>query len=337
MGISFLAQNTGKRSITINLKSRGGKDVLKRLVRKSNALVKNFHPGIMDRLGLGYETLRNENSALVYCAISGFGQNSPLRNLSACDQIIQGMSGVMSITGSPNTARLRVGFPIADTIRGLTAALASALADRAKGCFIDVSMLESVMATMGWVISNYLATGRAPEPMGNDNFTASPPGTFRTGEGSINIAANKQEQFEALCRVVGRTHLVDDPRFAERNVRLENRAELTEILENALRAKPAAIWQNELNAAGVPAGGVSNAPEALAHPQISKRGLIGCFDHPSGAGREFRFVRPGVKLDSAQIETGSPPPRLGEHTKRILKEVGFSELDIEALRKEKAV
>lgn len=339
MGVSFLAQNTGKRSITINLKSRGGKDVLQRLARKSDALVENFRPGVMNRLGLGYETLRNENPALVYCAISGFGQDGPLRDLPAYDQIIQGMSGVMSITGNPDTAPLRVGFPIADTIGGLTAAfaVASALADRAKGRFIDVSMLESVMATMGWVISNYLAMGGTPEPMGNDNFTASPSGTFRTGEGSINIAANKQEQFEALCRVVGRPALVDDPRFAERKTRLENRAELTEVLEDALRAKPAAAWQRELNAAGVPAGGISSVPEALAHPQISKRGLIGCFDHPSDAGRAFRFARPGVKLDGAQIETRSPPPRLGEHTERILKEIGFSERDIESLKKEKAV
>lgn len=339
MGVSFLAQNTGKRSITVNLKSRGGKDVLKRLARKSDALVENFRPGVMNRLGLGYETLRNENPALVYCAISGFGQDGPLRDLPAYDQIIQGMSGVMSVTGDPDAAPLRVGFPIADTIGGLTAAfaVASALADRAKGRFIDVSMLESVMSAMGWVISNYLATGRSPEPMGNDNFTASPSGTFRTGDGAVNIAANKQEQFEALCRVVGRPHLVEDPRFAERNARLENRAELTEILEDALRAKPAAIWQNELNAAGVPAGGISSVPEALAHPQVSTRGLIGRFDHPSGAGREFRFARPGVKLDGARIETRSPPPRLGEHTERILKEIGYSELDIESLRKEKAV
>ncbi len=339
MGVSFLAQNTGKRSITINLKSRRGKDVLKRLVRNSDALVENFRPGVMNRLGLGYETLRNENPALVYCAISGFGQDGPLRNLPAYDQIIQGMSGVMSITGNPDTAPLRVGFPIADTIGGLTAAfaVAAALADRAEGRFIDVSMLESVMATMGWVISNYLATGGVPEPMGNDNFTASPSGTFRTGEGPINIAANKQKQFEALCRVVGRTDLVEDPRFAERKARLENRAELTEILEDALRAKPAAAWQRELNAAGVPAGGISSVPEALAHPQISKRGMIGSFDHPSGPGREIRFARTGVKLDGAQIETRSPPPRLGEHTERILKEIGFSERDIESLRKEKAV
>ena len=339
MGVSFLAQNTGKRSITINLKSRGGKDVFRQLVRKSDALVENYRPGVMNRLGLGYEELRNENPALVYCAISGFGQDGPLRNLPAYDQIIQGMSGIMSITGNPDTAPLRVGFPVADTIGGLTAAfaVASALADRTEGRFIDVSMLEAVMATMGWIISNYLATGRHPEPMGNDNFTASPSGMFRTGEGFVNIAANKQEQFEALCRVVERPHLVDDPRFAERKARLENRAELTEILEDALSSKPAAVWLSELNAAGVPAGGILRVPQALAHPQISKRGLIGSFDDPSGAGREIRFARPGIKLDGIQIETQSPPPRLGEHTERILKEIGFSECDIKALRKEKAV
>ena len=249
MGVSFLAQNAGKRSITLNLKTPGGKGVLKELARSAHALVENFRPGVMDRLGVGYRTLEGENPQLVYCAISGFGRTGPLRDQPAYDQIIQGMSGVMSVTGEPDTGPYRVGYPVADTIGGLTAAfaVASALAARARvadapGCFIDVSMLESVLATMGWVVSNYLIAGRAPERLGNDNFTASPSGTFRTGDGLLNIAANKQEHFEATCRVVRRPELAEDPRFTTREARIEHRAELTAVLEEALATSTAPRW-----------------------------------------------------------------------------------------------
>ncbi|MFP5474206.1 MAG: CaiB/BaiF CoA transferase family protein, partial [Gammaproteobacteria bacterium] len=164
MGVSFLAQNAGKRSITVDLKKPEGKEVLRRLVRTADVLVENFRPGVMQRLGLGYDELLAENPRLVYCAISGFGQDGPLRDLPAYDQIIQGMSGTMSITGAPDNAPYRVGYPMADTIGGMTAAfaIAAALADRQRtgGTFIDVSMLEAVMATMGWVVSNHLIAGR---------------------------------------------------------------------------------------------------------------------------------------------------------------------------------
>jgi crotonobetainyl-CoA:carnitine CoA-transferase CaiB-like acyl-CoA transferase len=208
MGVSFLAQNAGKRSIALDLKKPGGKAVLRRLVATSHALVENFRPGVMQRLGLGYEALLAHNPRLVYCAISGFGQDSPLQGLPAYDQIIQGMAGVMSITGDAHSAPLRVGFPVADTIGGLTAAMAvcAALAerDRVAGRFIDVSMLEAVIATMGWAVSNLLIAGREAQPMGNENMTASPSGAFRTADGLLNIAANKQQQFEALARTIGR-------------------------------------------------------------------------------------------------------------------------------------
>ena len=246
MGVSFLAQNTGKRSITVNMKSEPGKAVLKRLVETADVLVENFRPGVMERLGLGYSILKKIRPDLIYCAISGFGQDGPLRDLPAYDQIIQGMSGVMSITGSPDTAPYRVGYPVADTIGGLTAAFTIAAALAAppgnRGRLIDVSMLESTIATMGWVVSNYLVAGKIPEPAGNDNFTASPSGTFQTGDGLLNIAANKQEQFESLCQVVERIDIATDRRFADRQARLDNRKHLTAILEEALASKSAAEW-----------------------------------------------------------------------------------------------
>jgi len=220
MGVSFLAQNPGKRSIRLDLKQASGKRLFKRLVRSADVLVENFRPGVMNRLDLGFDALKEENPRLVYCAISGFGQEGPLRDLPAYDQIIQGMSGIMSITGAPDTAPYRVGFPVSDTIGGMTAAfaVASILAqgEGREAVLIDVSMLEASLVTMGWVVSNYLIAGKEPVPMGNETFTASPSGTFTTGDGLINIAANKQEQFEAVCRVVGRPELSGDTRFATR-------------------------------------------------------------------------------------------------------------------------
>jgi CoA:oxalate CoA-transferase len=341
MGVSFLAQNPGKRSITVDLKHARGKEVLRRLVRSAGVLVENFRPGVMQRLGLGYEQLLAENPLLIYCAIFGFGQDGPLRDLPAYDQIIQGMSGVMSITGTADSAPLRVGYPVADTIGGLTAALAvaAALADRKRttGCFIDVSMLEAVMATMGWAVSNHLVAGIDPAPMGNDNVTASPSGAFRTGGGLLNIAANKQEQFEAMSRVVGHEEWIADARFADRQARLHHRDELKALLEQALAARPADAWWALFTAAGVPAGPVYTVPQALQHPQVAQRGMVARFDNVPGVGRDIRVLRTGFKVDGRAPAVTAPPPTLGEHTDALLAELGYSGDQIAALRREGAV
>jgi crotonobetainyl-CoA:carnitine CoA-transferase CaiB-like acyl-CoA transferase len=338
MGVSFLAQNPGKRSITLNLKSTSGKRILKELVQKADALVENFRPGVMARLNLGYDTLRQENPRLVYCAISGFGQDGPLAKLPAYDQIVQGMSGVMSITGDADTAPYRVGYPMADTIGGMTAAfaVAAALANKAqdRGTFIDVSMLEAVIATMGWVVSNHLIAGQTPTPNGNDNFTASPSGTFRTADGVMNIAANKQEQFEALCEIIGKPTLAQDPRFVDRKNRLANRAALTAELEEAFGTAPTLDWVGKLTAQGVPAGPVWSVPEALTHPQLADRGLLQT--HRVG-NEDLQLVGIGAKLDGIAPRVDSPPPTLGAHTNEILTELGYDNAQISTLKKEGAI
>jgi len=247
MGASFLAQNAGKRSVTINLKNPDGKEVFRRLVGTTDVLVENFRPGVMDRLKLGYSNLKQIKPNLVYCAISGFGQHGPLKDNPAYDQIVQGLSGVMSITGEKNSAPLRVGFPVADTVGGLTAAfaIAAALCRRQhnnQGEFIDVSMLEATLVTMGWAVSNWLIAGVVPEPLGNENMTASPSGAFRTADGLINIAANQQQQFEKLCELIGRKELAADPRFVDREDRKQLRRELKAEIETALALKPAKEW-----------------------------------------------------------------------------------------------
>jgi len=338
MGVSFLAQNAGKRSIALDLKKSGGKAVLHRLVASADALVENFRPGVMQRLGLGYEALLAHNPRLVYCAISGFGQDGPLRDLPAYDQIIQGMAGVMSITGDADSAPLRVGFPVADTIGGLTAAMAVAAAlaerDRAGGRFIDVSMLEAVLATMGWAVSNELIAGQPARPMGNENMTASPSGTFATGDGLLNIAANKQNQFEALARVIGRPDLIADARFSQRQARLDNRAALKAEIEAALAERSAEQWWPLLTAAGVPAGPVFTVGQALAHPQVAGRRLVESFADVPGVGRDIRVLGTAMTIDGQAPTVITPPPELGQHTLDILREVGFDDAQVAALRAE---
>jgi formyl-CoA transferase len=335
MGTSFLAQNAGKKSVTLNLKHAEGKTLLKRLVEAADVLVENFRPGVMDRLGLGWEALRVVNPQLIYCAISGFGQDGPWRDRPAYDQIIQGLSGVMSITGDTDSAPLRVGYPIADTIGGLTAAFAVAAAlnsrTRAGGTFIDVSMLESVLATMGWVVSNWLIAGVQPAANGNENVTASPSATFQTGEGLLNISANKQEQWEVMCANLGVPDLAARPEYRTRDDRIANRLALKAELESVLITRPARVWADQLNDIGVPAGAVLSVPDILAHPQVAGRDFLATFTDAPGVGRVLRIARTGVKLDGEAPSVSDPPPLLGQHNGEIYGALGLSAAEITRL------
>lgn len=327
MGTSFLAQNAGKKSVTIDLKNAAGKALFAELLATADVLVENFRPGVMDRLGFGYEACRAINPGLVYCAISGFGQEGPLRGNPAYDQIVQGMSGVMSVTGDETSAPLRVGYPLCDTLGGMGAAfaIASALFGRTRngeGSYIDLSMLDATISAMGWAVSNYLIAGVEAKPIGNQNMTAAPSGAFTCADGQINIAANKQEQFVRLCELIGRPELATDPRFAERETRKANRAAINAELNAALVTRTAAEWESLFNAHGIPAGRILSVPEVLAHPQIAARNLV--HEIPLGqAGLDtVKVVRAGFRLGDSQPEARCPPPQLGADNAEIFGALG---------------
>lgn len=336
MGLSFVAVNAGKQSVAIDLKARDGKEMFLKLVDEADVVLENFRPQVMERLGLGYEVLSRRNPRIVYCAISGFGQDGPWAGRPAYDQIVQGLSGAMSVTGDAGTAPLRTGFPISDTIGGLTAAfaIAAALVEQrttAKGRRIDVSLLEATLAAMGWVVSNHLNAGVTPQPMGNENVTAAPSGTFRTGSGPLNIAANEQKQFETLCGLVGRPDLKADPRFSERQGRKVNRTALTQELEGALASRSAEEWEALFNAEGVPAGCVLTVPQILAKDQVVERRFVETLALGNPAGEALRVTRPGFRLDE-DFSHPAPPPTLGQDTDGWLDRLGYDPQAVALLR-----
>ena len=340
MGTSFLAQNANKKSVTLNTKTPEGKEIFKKLVKTADVLVENFRPDVMDRLGLGYKTLSGINPRLVYCAISGFGQTGPDAFKPAYDQIIQGLSGVMAINGDERLNPLRAGFPVCDTVGGLNAAFAvmAALYHRersGKGQFIDVAMLDSIMPLMGWVAANLLIAGQQPVPMGNDNFTAAPSGTFRAKDGYLNIAANKQEQWESLCDVVGVPELKKDPRFEKRDTRKKNRKLLTPLLEEKLALRSTAEWVESLNAKDVPSGAILSLEAALSQPQIKHRGILK--DVAAEGIGTLKLFGLAARFSDTPGELNAPPPRLSAHTEEVLAGLGLAKEEVAALRVKKVI
>lgn len=339
MGASYLAMNAGKKSLTLNLKAEQGKQVFRRLAGTADVVLENFRPGAMARLGLSAEALRALNPRLIYCAVSGFGQTGPLADRASYDQIIQGYAGLMSLTGDEHTAPQRAGLVVCDTTAAITAAfaIAAALFRRAstgEGETIDVSMLDCSLASMtSWMISNHLNAGHIPKPLGNHSHTSAPSGTFRTKDGVINLVNNEQKQFAATCQALGMEDLARDPRFAERDDRMRNRAALQELLEARLAEATSAEWEQRLGAAGVPVGPVLSVPEIVRQPHVAARGVVQRVRVPA-LDREIQVVGAGFQLGGEPVPIDLPPPTLGEHTEAILRDIGYTPADIDRLRAE---
>lgn len=336
MGVSFLAQNAGKKSVTANLKHPDGKQLLLKLIATADVLVENFRPGVMERLGLDYEALKATRPELIYCAISGFGQDGPWKERPAYDQIIQGASGLMAITGDAASAPLRVGYPVADTVGGLTAAFAVAAALNAnpRGTFIDVSMLESVLSTMGWAVSNHLISGVAPVAYGNENVTTAPSGAFQAQDGLVNIATNTEHQWTLLTDHIGLAELRKRPEYRTREDRKRHRVALRDELEAVLRQRPAREWEIELNGIGIPAGAVRTVPEILEVPQVAERGFVKTYSDVPGVGHDIAVATTGFKLDGIAPAVADPPPTLGRDNAEIWTSLGVTEEELKRFEAE---
>lgn len=331
MGTSFLAQNSNKKSITLNLKQAKAKEIFLELVKTSDVVVENFRPDVMRRLGLNYEELIKVKKDIIYCAISGFGQTGPDAMKPAYDQIIQGLSGEMSINGDERLNPLRAGFPVCDTVGGLNAAFAimAALYYREKtgeGQFIDIALLDSIMPMLGWVAANLMIGGQQPQLLGNENMTSAPSGTFRTKDGYINIAANKQEQWESLADILGLSELKEDPRFKLRDNRKKNRYILNEYINQKLQDNTTNYWVEILNKAGIPSGAILSLEQALNQPQIVHRNTFSELDVPNiGKVKLFNLT---AKFSKTPGYATKSPPLLGENNFEIFSQLGYTQEEI---------
>jgi crotonobetainyl-CoA:carnitine CoA-transferase CaiB-like acyl-CoA transferase len=332
---AFLGINRNKRSVVVDLKAQEGVELVKRMVKESDVFVQNFRPGSLERMGLGYEQLREINPALVYCTISGFGTTGPYARRAGFDLVAQGMSGLMSVNGYPDGPPTKIGVPITDLNAGIFAAfgILTAYINRlktGKGQHVDTSLMESGIACTFWESAMYFATGKIPGPMGSAHRLTAPYQAFQTSDSYVNIGAANQSNWERLCRAIGRDELIDDSRFTQPSDRMDNIDALTTTLSETFASENSQHWLDTLAEAGVPAGPIYNMADVYADPQVQAREMMVEMDHPT-AGR-IKNIGVPVKLSETPGSVRSPSPLLGQHTDEVLSDMGCSEEEISRLR-----
>ena len=332
---AFLGINRNKRSIVIDLRSDSGRELAQRMARESDVLVQNFRPGSLDRMGLGYEQVREINPAIVYCTISGFGATGPYAQRGGFDLVTQGMSGLMSVTGHAGGPPVKVGVPLCDLNAGMFGAIGilTAYINRLRtgqGQHVDTSLLEGGIAYTFWESAMFFATGDVPEPKGSAHRLTAPYQAFETSDGYVNIGAANQANWERLCAAIGRDELVSDPRFVEPRDRMDNIDALVSTLETTFAKHTSDHWLKTLEAAGVPAGPINDLAEVYADPHVQAREMMVETDHPV-AGRVKNIGIP-IKLSETPGQFQRPAPGLGQHTDEVLTELGCSPAEIEKLR-----
>jgi crotonobetainyl-CoA:carnitine CoA-transferase CaiB-like acyl-CoA transferase len=331
----FLGLNRGKRGISIDLKHPAGLDLCLRLIDHMDVLLENFRPGAMERLGLGYEILHRRNPRLIYCSISGYGQQGPSRDEAAMDLVMQASSGLLSITGTEDGESVRCGYGVTDVTSGLFAVIGILLALRARdrtgaGQFVDVSMLDSMISTMTSNYMTYLGSGIVPQPMGTSFPTVVPYRVFHTRDRAVGIAVGSDKLWVSFCQAIGHPELAYDPRYATNPQRIRNRDTLEPLLEGVFLEAPAEEWIAKLQAAGIPASLVRNFQEVVEDAQCGIRQMFPTIDHPS-AGKHCVTGTP-VKLSATPGSPGQSAPFLGQHTADALSELlGMDDQAIEAL------
>jgi crotonobetainyl-CoA:carnitine CoA-transferase CaiB-like acyl-CoA transferase len=320
----FLGLNRGKRGISFDLKRPEGLDLCLRLIDRMDVLVENFRPGAMDRLGLGYEAMHARHPGLVYCSISGYGQDGPSRDEAAMDLVVQSSSGLLSITGTADGESVRCGYGVTDVTAGQFAAIGILLALRARertgtGQFIDVSMLDGMISTMSSNYSSYLGSGVIPRPMGSAFPTVVPYRVFHALDRPIAIAVGSEKLWSAFCRAIERPDLEKHPDYETNAARIRNRAELEPLLDEVFRRRAVAEWMDRLQAAGIPSSPVRNFEDVVEHPQSAVRKMFPTLDH--AAAGPHRVTGTPVKLSDTPGGPGLPAPLLGQHTRETLGEL----------------
>jgi crotonobetainyl-CoA:carnitine CoA-transferase CaiB-like acyl-CoA transferase len=341
----YLSANRNKKSITVDLATAEGQEIIRELARRSDVVIENFKTGTLKKYGLDYESLKALNPKLIYCSVTGFGQTGPLAEKPGYDGVFQAMSGLMSATGHPDGAPgggpLKIGISMVDILTSHYAcsAILSALYHRnvhdGPGQFIDMALLDCGIASLSHYAMNYLVSGVLPPRRGNGGFGGVPSQSFRCADRDIFLVAGNDAQFNRFCGALERPDLATDARFSTTRARIENRDALLAILDDEMIKRPAAEWLARLDVAEVPSSPVNNLPDALEHPQVRHRDLLQITDHPVAG--EIQLLRNPIKMSETPIGDCSAPPVVGQHTTEILQSLGFDEAKITALRRARAV